>query len=55
MKKVIYQRFGSIADLEIAELAIPTVQPDELLIKVKAVSINPIDWKRLVLLFHKRR
>ncbi len=39
--------YGSISDLEIAEVAIPTVQADELLIKVKAVSINPIDWKRL--------
>ncbi len=47
MKKVIYQRYGSISDLEISELAIPKVQPDELLIKVKGVSINPIDWKRV--------
>lgn len=47
MKKVIYQRYGSIADLELAEVEIPAVQSDEMLIKVKAVSINPIDWKRL--------
>jgi NADPH:quinone reductase-like Zn-dependent oxidoreductase len=47
MKKVVYQRYGSVSDLEIAEVAIPKVQPDELLIKVKAVSINPVDWKRL--------
>lgn len=47
MKKVIYKRYGSIADLELAEVEIPAVQSDEMLIKVKAVSINPIDWKRL--------
>ncbi len=47
MKKVIYKRYGSIADLELAEVEIPAIRPDELLIKVKAVSINPIDWKRL--------
>lgn len=47
MKKVIYNRYGSIADLEMAAVEIPAIQPDELLIKVKAISINPIDWKRL--------
>lgn len=47
MKKVIYKRYGSIADLEMAEVETPAVQSDEILIKVKAVSINPIDWKRL--------
>ncbi len=47
MKKVIYKQYGSIADLELAEVAIPAIQSDEILIRVKAVSINPIDWKRL--------
>ncbi|MFM9951149.1 MAG: NAD(P)-dependent alcohol dehydrogenase [Saprospiraceae bacterium] len=47
MKKVIYKRYGSIADLELAEVETPSIQPDEILIKVKAVAINPIDWKRL--------
>lgn len=47
MKKVIYQRYGSISDLESIDVEIPVLQPDELLIRVKAVAINPIDWKRL--------
>jgi NADPH:quinone reductase-like Zn-dependent oxidoreductase len=47
MKKVIYNQYGSIDDLQMAEVEIPAIQPDEIRIKVKAVSINPIDWKRL--------
>lgn len=47
MKKVIYNHYGSIADLEMAEVEIPAIQSDEILIKVKAVSINPVDWKRI--------
>lgn len=47
MKKVIYNQYGSIDDLQMVEVEIPAIKPDEILIKVKAVSINPIDWKRL--------
>ncbi len=47
MKKIIYNKYGSIADLEMTEIVIPSIQADELLIKIKAVAINPIDWKRL--------
>lgn len=47
MKKVIYNRYGSVDDLQMADVPIPTIKSDELLIRVKAVSINPIDWKRL--------
>lgn len=47
MKKVIYNRYGSIADLALVDVETPSIQSDEILIKVKAVSINPVDWKRL--------
>jgi NADPH:quinone reductase-like Zn-dependent oxidoreductase len=47
MKKVIYQRYGTIADLEMVDVEVPKIQADELLIKVKAVAINPVDWKRI--------
>jgi NADPH:quinone reductase-like Zn-dependent oxidoreductase len=45
MKKVIYKQFGNQDVLEIIEQAIPTPEKDQLLIRVKAVSINPLDWK----------
>jgi NADPH:quinone reductase-like Zn-dependent oxidoreductase len=47
MKKIIYNQYGSIDDLQMVEVEIPTIQPNELLIKVKAVAINPLDWKKL--------
>lgn len=47
MKKVIYTQYGTIDDLQIIESQIPTIQPDEILVKVKAVAINPLDWKKL--------
>lgn len=47
MKKVIYNQYGSIEDLLMSEVEIPTIQEDEFLVKVKAVAINPLDWKKL--------
>jgi NADPH:quinone reductase-like Zn-dependent oxidoreductase len=45
MRKVIYSQFGDESVLELTEQAIPTYEKDQLLIRVKAVSINPLDWK----------
>ncbi|GAB3936183.1 NAD(P)-dependent alcohol dehydrogenase [Larkinella terrae] len=45
MRKVIYNRFGDESVLELTEQAVPGIQKDQLLIRVKAVSINPLDWK----------
>lgn len=47
MKKVIYNQYGSIDDLLMSDVEIPSIQEDELLIKIKAVAINPLDWKKL--------
>jgi NADPH:quinone reductase-like Zn-dependent oxidoreductase len=47
MKKVIYNQYGSIDDLKMIEVDVPSIQPNELRIKVKAVAINPLDWKKL--------
>jgi NADPH:quinone reductase-like Zn-dependent oxidoreductase len=47
MKKVIYNKYGRIDDLQMSEIEIPTIQAHEFLIKVKAVAINPLDWKKL--------
>jgi NADPH:quinone reductase-like Zn-dependent oxidoreductase len=45
MRKVIYNAFGDESVLELVEQPIPTPGKDQLLVKVKAVSINPLDWK----------
>lgn len=45
MKKVVFNQFGETNVLEIVEASMPMPKENEVLIKVKAVSINPIDWK----------
>ena len=45
MKKVMYNQFGDESVLELVGQAVPSIQKDQLLIRVKAVSINPLDWK----------
>jgi NADPH:quinone reductase-like Zn-dependent oxidoreductase len=45
MKAVSYQQFGGTDSLGIIEEAIPVVSATDVLIRVKAVSINPMDWK----------
>ena len=47
MKRVIYNHYGSIDDLQMSEVEVPNISADEFLIKVKAVAINPLDWKKL--------
>ena len=45
MKAIVYQHFGSPDVLECQEVEKPVPGHDEVLIKVRAASINPLDWK----------
>lgn len=45
MRKVIYKQFGDANVLALTEQATPGFDKNQLLIRVKAVSINPLDWK----------
>ena len=45
MKIVSYQKFGGIDVLQMTEVPKPSVVAKQVLVKVKAVSINPLDWK----------
>ncbi|WP_298741480.1 NAD(P)-dependent alcohol dehydrogenase [uncultured Chitinophaga sp.] len=45
MKAIAYQQFGSTDVLQTVEVAKPTLRSNQVLVKVKAVSINPLDWK----------
>lgn len=45
MKAIVYQEFGNVDVLQMAELSRPAIQSGEVLIRVKAFSINPMDWK----------
>ena len=45
MKAMIINGFGGADRLEMAEVATPEAQPDEILIRVAYAGVNPVDWK----------
>ncbi|MCZ0979098.1 NADP-dependent oxidoreductase [Streptomyces diastatochromogenes] len=45
MKAISYRKYGGPEVLEYGELPDPKVGPDEVLIRVRAASVNPVDWK----------
>lgn len=45
MKAVIFNQYGSSNVLEYREIDTPKIKPDELLVKISATSVNPVDWK----------
>jgi NADPH:quinone reductase-like Zn-dependent oxidoreductase len=44
MKAVVYRQYGSPDVLQIEEVEKPTPADDEVLVKVRAASLNPLDW-----------
>ncbi|MFM2060435.1 MAG: hypothetical protein RLZZ507_105 [Cyanobacteriota bacterium] len=45
MKAVVIRRYGDAEVLQYEEVEQPKIKPDQLLVKVHASSVNPIDWK----------
>ena len=45
MHAVLIRRFGGPDVVELADVPLPERQPGELLLKVEAASLNPVDWK----------
>lgn len=45
MKAIVYQKFGTADVLQTVEQPKPIIKADQVLVKVKAFSINPMDWK----------
>ncbi len=45
MKAVIINKYGNVDELKMENIAIPEIADDEVLVEVKATSVNPIDWK----------
>ena len=45
MKAITINRYGSIDVLEYSEIQEPKITPNQLLVKIHATSVNPIDWK----------
>ena len=45
MKAIVIRRYGSAEVLQYEDVAQPQIKPNQLLVKVHASSVNPIDWK----------
>ena len=45
MEVVMIDTFGSREVMKFRKISIPTPGPNEILLKVKAAGINPVDWK----------
>jgi NADPH:quinone reductase-like Zn-dependent oxidoreductase len=45
MRAAVYDRFGGAEVLEVREVDDPPVGPDTVLVRTRATSVNPVDWK----------
>lgn len=45
MKAVIINKYGGPEVLEYVDVVTPVPKPGEILIKIQAISVNPVDWK----------
>ncbi len=45
MKAIAINEFGGRDKLQLMDLPVPEIKPGELLVKVKAAGVNPVDWK----------
>jgi NADPH:quinone reductase-like Zn-dependent oxidoreductase len=45
MKAAVMDEFGPSSGLQIRDIPTPEITPDEILVEVRAASVNPIDWK----------
>jgi NADPH:quinone reductase-like Zn-dependent oxidoreductase len=47
MKAIVYHSYGSADVLRLEEIDKPSPQDDEVLIKVRAAALNPLDWRMM--------
>ncbi|OEU85464.1 alcohol dehydrogenase [Streptomyces abyssalis] len=45
MKAIALENYGAADDLKVVDLPEPKVAPGEVLVRVKAAGVNPVDWK----------
>jgi NADPH:quinone reductase-like Zn-dependent oxidoreductase len=44
MKALVLKRYGGSDQIEFADIPRPLIKPDEILVRVHAVGLNPIDY-----------
>ncbi len=45
MRAVFYESFGGTEVLQVGEVSEPKIGPDTVLVRCRATSVNPVDWK----------
>lgn len=45
MKAVLYNKYGDSGELQYTDIKDPDINPKQLLVKIHAVGVNPLDWK----------
>jgi len=45
MKAIAINEFGGLDKLQLMDLPVPEIRPGEILVKVSAAGVNPVDWK----------
>ncbi len=45
MKALAINEFGGLDKLQLMDLPVPEIRPGEILVKVRAAGVNPVDWK----------
>ena len=47
MKAVVIHAFGGNEVVDVRDMPMPSVEPDDVLIRVRAAGVNPVDWSVL--------
>ncbi|MFS4474394.1 alcohol dehydrogenase catalytic domain-containing protein [Chryseobacterium sp. T20] len=45
MKAIVVKENSNWKELQLEEVSIPEIKPNQVLVKIKAIGVNPIDWK----------
>jgi NADPH:quinone reductase-like Zn-dependent oxidoreductase len=45
MKRIQFHRYGGPEEMKLEDYHLPALGAQEILVRVKAASINPVDWK----------
>ena len=48
MKAIVQRGYGSAEKLELADISVPTIGDDGVLVRVRAASVNSLDWRLIM-------